>query len=231
MATQEVDENTVSSGVDALIERLRDEGVTAGRNEADKLLADARAEAKQVLDKANADARARLETARMEADAYLAAGQEALKTAMRDTLLDMRMMLMERFSTDVKRLMGHELQDKKVLRRMILEVAGRTRDGGELSEADDLEFILPAEVVELEELRNNPEQVRKGKVTEFVLGLTSEMLRQGISFSASEDVTTGIRVQVKGKDIEIDLTEEAVAVLLLQHLQPRFRAILEGVVK
>ena len=68
-------------------------------------------------------------------------------------------------------------------------------------------------------------------MTEFVLGLTSEMLRQGISFSASEDGTTGIRVQVKDKDIEIDLTEEAVAVLLLQHLQPRFRAILEGVVK
>ena len=57
------------------------------------------------------------------------------------------------------------------------------------------------------------------------------MLREGVSFSASEDVQAGIRVQVKDKDIILDLTEEAVAGLLLQHLQPRFRAILEGIVK
>jgi len=35
---------------------------------------------------------------------------------------------------------------------------------------------------------------------------------------------------VKG-NITIDLTDEAIAALLLQHLQPRFRAVLEGIVK
>ena len=35
---------------------------------------------------------------------------------------------------------------------------------------------------------------------------------------------------VKG-NIKIDLTDEAIAALLLQHLQPRFRAVLEGIVK
>jgi len=33
------------------------------------------------------------------------------------------------------------------------------------------------------------------------------------------------------KDISLDLTDEAIAALLLEHLQPRFRAILEGIVK
>jgi V/A-type H+-transporting ATPase subunit E len=33
------------------------------------------------------------------------------------------------------------------------------------------------------------------------------------------------------KDITLDLTDQAVADFLLQHLQPRFRAVFEGVVK
>ena len=36
---------------------------------------------------------------------------------------------------------------------------------------------------------------------------------------------------MKDEDIVLDLTDEAVAGLLLLHLQPRFRAILEGIVK
>jgi V/A-type H+-transporting ATPase subunit E len=35
-------------------------------------------------------------------------------------------------------------------------------------------------------------------------------------------------VRVVGEDLEIDLTDEAVAQLLLKHLLPRYRAILEG---
>ena len=57
------------------------------------------------------------------------------------------------------------------------------------------------------------------------------MLRAGVTFSAADDMTAGLRVRVQDKDVTFDLTEAAVAGLLLQHLQPRFRAILEGIVK
>ena len=130
--TKRIEERPLSSGVDALIERLREEGVSAGRAEADTILAEARVQAKQILDKASAEAQARLESARKEADAYRAAGEEALKTAMRDTVLDMKATLAQQFSADVKRLVSHQLQDPEVLKRMILEVAARTRDGAEV---------------------------------------------------------------------------------------------------
>jgi len=231
MANHSAETEAPSSGVDALIARLRDEGVSAGRSEADKILSDARAQAKRTTDKANAEAKAHLEISRKEADAYRAAGEEALKTAMRDTVLDMKSTLMQRFSTDVKRLVSHELQDPEVLKQMILEVAGRVRAGADVSDEDELEIILPEEIAGLEELRRNPEELRKGPLTKFVFGLTGEVLRNGVTFSGSDDMTNGIRIHVKDKNITLDLTEEAVAVLLLQHLQPRFRAILEGVVK
>jgi V/A-type H+-transporting ATPase subunit E len=231
MAKQTTDDKKLSSGVDELIAKLRDEGVSAGRAEADSIVGDARARAQKILDKANADARERIEAARKESDAYRAAGEAALKTAMRDTVLDMKTALMERFSSDLKRLVSHQMQDPEVLKQMILEVAGRTRADGEVGDADELEVILPEEVVGLEELRVNPEELRKGRMTKFVLGLTGEMLREGVAFSGSQDIAAGIQIQLKDKDITLDLTEKAVAALLLQHLQPRFRAILEGIVK
>lgn len=231
MATQAVDENTLSSGVDALISKLREEGVSTGRDEAKRLLADAQAQAKQVRDKADAEARERLETARKESDAYRAAGEEALKTAMRDTILDMKSRLMERFSSDVKRLVSRELQDEIILSQMILALAGRVREDADVGDAEELVFVLPQTVAGLDELRANPEELQNGPLTGYVFGLTGEMLREGVTFSASDDMTSGIRIQMKENDITIDLTEEAVAGLLLQHLQPRFRAILEGIVK
>ncbi len=226
-----IEQQPLSSGVDALIGRLREEGVSAGRAEADTILSEARAQAKQILDKASAEAQARLESARKEADAYRSAGEEALKTAMRDTVLDMKSQLAHQFSADVERLVSHQLQDPEVLKRMILEVAGRTRDGAEIAEGDSLEVILPEAVVGLQELRQHPEELREGTLTKFVFGLTGEMLRSGVTFTGSDDFASGLRVHVTEKEVTLDLTDTAVASLLLQHLQPRFRAILEGIVK
>ena len=224
-------EEPLSSGVDALIARLREEGVSAGREEAESLLADARAQAKQILEKAHAEAQERLETARKESDSYRAAGEAALKTAMRDAVLDMKSTLMVRFSADVRRLVSQALQDQAFLKQMILELAGRARRSADIGDEDATVVILPETVVGLEALRGNPEELQKGPVTKFVLGLTGEMLRDGVTFAGSEDLSAGIQVHLKDKEITLDLSDAAVAALLLQHLQPRFRAVLEGIVK
>ena len=231
MARGAAEDRPSSSGVDELIAKLREEGVAAGRAEAERIVADARAEAAQILDKASGEARSRLETARLEADAYRAAGEEALKTAVRDTVLTMKADLMERFSTDVKRLVSQQIGDPEILQKMVLEIAGRARDRADIEDDDALEVVLPEAVIGLEDLRNNPEELGQGRLTKLVLGLTGEMLRKGVTFSASEDAAAGIRVKVEDKSVTLDLTDEAVAALLLQHLQPRFRAVLEGIVK
>jgi V/A-type H+-transporting ATPase subunit E len=68
-------------------------------------------------------------------------------------------------------------------------------------------------------------------LTRFALGLSADMLRTGVSLSASADQGTGIEVRVSDGRLVVDLSDGAVAALLLQHLQPRFRAILEGIVR
>ena len=56
------------------------------------------------------------------------------------------------------------------------------------------------------------------------------MLRAGVSFTRSSDDAGGIRVVLKDTGLVVDLSDAAVAGVILRHLQPRFRALLEGVV-
>jgi V/A-type H+-transporting ATPase subunit E len=51
-----------------------------------------------------------------------------------------------------------------------------------------------------------------------------------VSFARSGDDAGGIRIVLKDDGLVVDLTDAAVAEVILRHLQPRFRALLEGVV-
>jgi len=94
-----------------------------------------------------------------------------------------------------------------------------------------MEVLLPRSVVALEELRKDPDEVSGGDVTRFVQALSEEVLRDGVTFGTLEDGSGGLRLKLVDKAMTIELTDETVAGLLLEHLQPRFRALLEGIVK
>ena len=54
------------------------------------------------------------------------------------------------------------------------------------------------------------------------------MLRDGVELIPATEVNGGARVRAKGEDAEVDLSDAAVSELLIRHMTPRFRAILEG---
>lgn len=218
-----------SKGVDTLIERLKNEGVAAGAAEAARILADAKAEAATIVAEAKAEAARHQSDVRKSADQYRAAGEEALKTAMRDAVLTMKAGLMAQFEADVKRLVSTATADPDLLRRMVIELVGRARDAA--GAGADTEVIVPSEAVRSEHVVDNPELVRSGRLTEFVLGLSAAMLEEGVVLFAADDLHGGVRARVTGRDMEIDLSDEAIAALLMRHLQPRFRAVMEGVIR
>ena len=157
------------------------------------------------------------------------AAEAALQSAYRDTVLRLVSALTSHFEDQVRRLISRELQEKEVIRKLILEVAGKAtpKDLG----AQPAEILLPAELVGVEALRAKPEEVREGTLTHFVMEMSGEMLREGIELKPMGENTPGIRIRLVGQDVEIDLTEHAVADLLLKHLLPRYRAVLEGVIR
>jgi V/A-type H+-transporting ATPase subunit E len=219
MTTQE----TESSGVQELIDQLQEQGVERGKQEAERILADARHKADATLREAASEGEKILMLARREAQSIKTAGEDALRLACRDAVLKLQEAIGEDFESKVRRLVSHTLGDQKFLRKLILAVAKKAMPD---ESEGPIEVLLPESLVTVEDLQANPEEVKEGTLSHFVLGLAGDVLREGLSFGVSGD-TPGVRVRLVDEDVEIELTDETITELLMQHLVPRFRAIMQ----
>ncbi len=219
-----------SAGVEALIARLRDEGVAAGLGEAEKVTAAATAKARAIVEEAEAEAARLTRQARSESESYRRAAEDALKSAARDAVLQLKERLVRRFADEIGGAVSKAMADEDLLRQMIVALVGRAREDAQIDRSDNVEVVLPREAVAIDALRRSPETVDKDPLTAFVAAKTGDMLRAGIHFSRADDKEGGIRIVMHDSGISVDLSDRAVAAALLVHLQPRFRALLEGVV-
>ncbi|WP_299726164.1 ATPase [uncultured Endozoicomonas sp.] len=218
---------TVSVGVQELIEKLRNQGVDSGRQEASKIVAGAEARAAELIADAEKRASAIVGKAREEAGFITKAGTEALQLAERNAILELKDYLLKTFSNQIRAVVSHSMEGDQLLEKMIVEVAGQNNLHGE----QNIEVILPRKVIGVDELRDNPELLKAGGLLEFAMKRASDMLENGVTFTTGGVSQTGISFRLKDKDIQVELTDEAVAEVLLKHLQPRFRALLEGIIK
>jgi len=220
-----------SSGVEALIRRLKGEGVEIGKSQAEQIILEANKKAEEIIYQAEKQANSIVKKAQAEAEVLKTSGKDALQLAARDTLLKFKHTLKDRFSDEVRRLVGKVMKPDAFMQRLILEVAHRARDEYEFDNEEHITIQLPKDVIGLDELRRHPEELKEGTLSHFVLSIMADLLSEGVAFQASEDQTGGLRIKLENNDIVIDLTDEAIAAVLLEHLQPRFRALLEGIVK
>jgi V/A-type H+-transporting ATPase subunit E len=211
-----------ASGVQELIERIRDDGVEAGREKADEIISEARREAARLLSEAQAQAAATHHKASEEIESFRHAALEALKLAARDTRLQLEAAVLAAFEGHVKRLVEPVAYDGSFVRAMVMVLAGQVAD--QYPEDQELQ-ILVSDMLFGREAEN--EKLDK-KMRDGVLGISHQMLREGVEIIPSHEVSGGARVRVVGEDLEFDLTEEALSKLLMKHLLPRYRSILEG---
>ncbi|GAA0787097.1 hypothetical protein E1180_16170 [Roseibium denhamense] len=223
-------ENAAGAGVQALIDRLKAEGVTAGQAEAYEILAQAKSKADAMVTEAKAKADALLAAAREEAAREKAATEDGLKVAARDLVLNMRNELGDRIQQEAGRLVATTLADQAFLQKLILAMAAGAKENASVSDGDSMEIVLPEKVVTFEELKQSPEAVEPGTLTHFVIALAGDVLRDGVTFSTAPGFN-GIKVKLTEKNVSVDLTDEAIAALLQRHLQPRLRAVMEGVLR
>lgn len=216
----------VASGIDALISRLRDEGVQNGRRQAEQIVSDARDEAETMIKQARQEADQIVGKARAEAENLTRAGKEALELAFRDTVLALKTQLAQKFATRLQNLVCDEEQREALLERMILEVAGGVKE--KVAQSQEVEILLPGKAVGFEELSRNPEEMEKGILTQFVRLTISGMLRDGVSFGVAKDTRAGLQIRLVDSGVVLDLSDRAVAEAILEHLQPRFMLILKG---
>lgn len=223
------DKQHAASGVEALIERLRQQGVEQGQQEAARLVEEAERRADWLLEQARQEADTLLRRAREEAERLRRAGEDALKLAARDMNLQLREQLAQTFADRVRMQVSEQLDSGEFIREVIREVVIQACQDATLCSMPQVQILLPEGVVGLEELRRNPHAYREGKLSQYVQEQLNLQLREGVSLDLHDG--RGIRIRCNGEDAEIDLGDRALAELLLRHLQPRFRAILEGVIR
>lgn len=220
-----------SSGVEDLIQRLRDQGVEAGQERAEHIVLDAQKRAEWIVEEAELEAQQLIAKAKETSDALRMSGEDALKLATRDALLKLRDTLLGSFSKEVKRVVGQKMDQEAFLESLILQLAGQVREQLGLDAKQNISIFLPNNPVGVDELRNNPDELKVGTLTHFTAAIAADMLRKGVSIQVSDDISGGLSVRLKEDDMVVDFTDETLSALLLEHLQPRFRTLLQGIVK
>jgi len=206
-----VDNMTKAVGVEDLIDRLKTDGVSKGKTEAESIIADAKRQAMSILDAARREADGIVSAAQGESERVRQTASQALQLAGRDALLKLRESFQLQFENRLRKLVGVELQNADLLSKMILEIAGKTRPDDDAA----IEVLVPFDSSQPDALSG------------YVAGLTSEMLRPGVTFGVGDDVAACVRVKLVDKDVEIDLSDEALALFLARFLVPRFRHIMD----
>jgi len=213
----------VSAGVEELIKQIRDEGVQAAREEADRILKNARDQAARMLDGARKETRELKAKTLAEIQNEKVTSEEALKLASRDTILRLGNEVRATFEQYVKRLVAEKLGDEDVLKEVILAIARKA--GATLPEDREIILLLGSDPA-------SPDKKISGaaekKFRQLVLKSTGGMLREGIDLKGVGEKFAGVKIQLKGENIQVDLTDQAIAELLVRHLIPRFRKIMMG---
>ncbi len=216
--------NPSAQGVQELLDKLRDEGVAAGQSQAERLIADARIQAMEILDQAKSEAEKLLNNARTQAAEFEASGKAALRMASRDVILSVREACHDEFRNRLRQFVKHRLSDQKLLEQMILELAAKTRPS---DSAGKLLLQLPSTHVTSEELQKEVRDVKPGSLAAFVLGLTADVLRAGLTFGVSEDDGEGVRIKLLDDDVQLELTDHTITSVLMRYLAPRYRAVMQ----
>lgn len=217
-----------SQGVSSLINELKNKGVSAGQEEAKKIVADAQERARFLINQAELEAEEILQNARINAKQEQAAAEEAIRLAARDLILDMKSTLQHRLSHDIQSVVSNQLQSQDFVEKFVLALASKVRDEVKLDELESFLIEMPATAADKEPVRI-AEKFAEDGVGQWVSTSLAGMVREGVEFKSHSG--KGIKILLDQGVMEVDLTEEALTDLLLDRLQPRFRALLDAIWK
>jgi len=213
--------NQTGAGVQSLVDRIRDQGVLAAKEQANQILREAEIKSAKMLADANLEAERIRENARIEIESHQAAALEALKLSARDTVLHLESKVSSAFQVFVERLVTSATCDEQFIKSIVLTLAGQAEK--ELIGDKEIQIMI-SESILMEQSNETMRECSK----QTILALSSEMLREGVELIPSSEIKGGASVRLVDDKLEIDLSDKAIARLLYQRILPRFKAIFEG---
>lgn len=195
----------------ALLDRIQQDGLAKAEAEKEQLLTEARQEAARLVATAKQEAEHLVAEAKRNAELQLEKGRETLGQAARDVLLSLRERLQERLAAVAKQWVGAAVTPE-VFAQMLLEIVrAYVAKGGAV---DDLSVLLP---------EADQEKLAAALGTSLWADLKAKP-----ELSPVPDISAGFRVVFNQEDVAYDFTDEALAESLAAFLNPRLAELIRG---
>ena len=196
-----------------LTDKLYNEGLSKGRQEADALLAKAKAEAKEIVDKANAEAKAIVAEAEKKAAETRTTVEGDLKMATTQTISAVQQQVENMIITQaVAKPVGAALSDEKFVKELIATVVKSFNAAN--PDGQELDVILPAQAKNALEQAFNNEMVKD--------------MSKGIEVKNVTGLANGFKIGPKDGGYQISFTADDFTALIGEYLRPASKKILFG---
>ncbi len=187
--------------LDALLTKIRSEGVDAAKAEAADIVAKAKAEAADIIAKAKADAAAATTQAKVDADRMAAGAEATIRQAARDVLLKLGQDITALLEGTLGGVVDETLKTPATLEKLVVDAIAAYQKSGEVTIA-----VGP----------------------EAVTAIKAKLAKQkDVTVVTDAQVGSGFRVRLSGGRVEHDFTGESVTAALAALLRPQLAQLLK----
>ena len=203
-----------NTNLNDIIQKIKAEGIEEAERRSEEIIKEARLTASKILNKAGLDAEAITKEAEEEIRKKEGIGKMALEQAARDIILSIQTSLTEIFDSLIKREYQTVLSGKPLETVLIKLIEGWQKDEmGELN----IELLLS--------------ESDRNALLEGFLSKLNEEIKTGIELKAHPNIEKGFRVGVKGSHVYHDFTDEGLAEVLAEYLNPSFYKFIDSLKK
>ncbi|MDD6214479.1 MAG: V-type ATP synthase subunit E family protein [Firmicutes bacterium] len=192
-----------------LIEQIKKNGVDVAENEAESILASAKAEADKIISDAKAEANKILLDAKNENKRMVKSSEDSIRQAGRNVLISFR----ESVTRELKTVLGESVNNvysSDSLAKLIIKFV----DGWESKPgAEDISVILNSE--DLKSLEDT------------LLSCLKDKMQKGVMLKANDNFNGGFRIAVNNGQAFYDYSADAVVDMLSNYLSPKITKLLK----
>lgn len=195
-----------------LTDKLYNEGLSKGKQEAEALLNNAKKEAQQILAAAKEEAASILKNAQKESEELKSKAEGDIKIASVQTLASVKQKLENAITfKNISGPVSSLLSDASVLKSVISTVV---KAFAERNEGKSLELLLPED--------------QKQAVDEWAKSSLASFCKEGVSVAYSREIPNGFKISQKGEGYYLDFTDGAFEKIIAEYIRPKTRKLLFG---
>jgi len=195
--------------LESLIEKIKKDGVTEAKAQAEQIIQEAKKQAGQIINEAKAQAEQIISAAKVEAGKFKDNAQAAIRQAARDTILTVKEEIIKTFDKIIKDEVTRSL-NPELTAQLITKIV----DKWSPDENDQIEVLAADDDVD--------------KLKDLFIEKVREKAKDKLVISTGSNINKGFRIGIKGEDVYYDFSEEAVIEVFKELINPKIKNILDG---